>query len=46
MIAIDRTHLKEMYKEILFIAIVMNDNNWIFPIAFGVEDIENDRTWT
>ena len=35
-IAIDRTHMKEKYKEILFIAITMDGNDKIFPIAFGV----------
>ena len=45
-IAIDGTHLKRKYKEILFIATAMDDNNQIFPITLGVGDIENDRSWT
>ena len=39
----DRTNLKGKYKRILFIAIAMDNNDRIFPIAFGVRDIENDR---
>ena len=35
-IAIDGTHLKGKYKGILFIAIAMDGNDQIFPIAFRV----------
>ena len=45
-IAIDGTHLKGKYKEILFIATAMDGNDQIFPIAFGVGHLENDRCWT
>ena len=45
-IAIDRTHLKGKYKGILFIATVMDGNDQIFSITFGVEHLENDRCWT
>ena len=45
-IAIDRTHLNEKYKGILFIAISMDGNDQIFLIAFGVGHLENDRCWT
>ena len=41
-IVIDGTHLKGKYKGILFIVIVMDGNDKIFSIAFGVGDIEND----
>ena len=42
-IVIDGTHLKEKYKGILFIATAMDGNDQIFPIAFGVGHLENDR---
>ena len=45
-IAIDGTHLKEKYKGILFIATTMDRNDQIFPIAFGIGYLENDRCWT
>ena len=45
-IAIDGTHLKGKYKGILFIATAMDGNDKIFPIAFGVGHLENDRCWT
>ena len=41
-IAIDGTHLKRKYNGILFIVIAIDDNNKIFPIAFGVGHLEND----
>ena len=45
-IAINGTHLKEKYKGILFIATAMDGNDQIFPIAFEVGHLENDRCWT
>ena len=45
-IVIDGTHLKGKYNGILFIATAMDGNDQIFPIAFGVGHLENDRCWT
>ena len=45
-IAIDGTHLKGKYKRILFITTAMDGNDQIFPIAFEVGHLENDRCWT
>ena len=42
-VAIDGTHLKGKYKGVLFIAVVMDDNEQIFTIAFGLRDLETDR---
>ena len=42
-IVIDGTHLKGKYKGILFIATAMDGNDQIFPIAFRVGHLENDR---
>ena len=45
-IVIDGTRLKRKYKGILFIATTMDGNDQIFPIAFRVGHLENDRCWT
>ena len=45
-IDIDGTRLKGKYKGILFIATMMDGNDKIFSITFGVEHLENDRCWT
>ena len=45
-ITIDGTHLKGKYKRILFIFPAMDGNDQIFPIAFKVGHLENDRCWT
>ena len=45
-IAIDGTHLKRKYKGILFITTMMDGNDKIFLIAFGVGHLENDQCWT
>ena len=42
-IPIDGTNLKGKYKGIFFIATTMDGNDQIFPIAFGVGHLENDR---
>ena len=42
-IVINGTHLKRKYKGILFIAATMDGNDQIFPIAFEVGHLENDR---
>ena len=44
-IAIDETHLKGKYKGALYVATVMDGNEQIFPIAFGLADLKNDRGW-
>ena len=44
-VAIDETHFKGKYKGVLYVAVVMDGNEKIFPIAFGVGDLENDRGW-
>ena len=42
-VAIGGTHLKGKYKSVLYVAATMDGNEQIFPIVFGVEDLENDR---
>ena len=44
-LAIDGTHFKGKYKGILYVATTMDGNQQIYPIAFGLGDLENDRGW-
>ena len=41
-IVIDSTFLKGKFKGTLFIAIALDGNNQLYPIAFGIGDCEND----
>ena len=41
-VIIDGTHLKGKYKGVLYVVTAMDGNEQIFPIAFGVGDLEND----
>ncbi|CAH9080824.1 unnamed protein product [Cuscuta epithymum] len=45
-ISIDGTHLYGKYKGTLLVAVAMNANREIFPLAFGVVDSENGDSWT
>ena len=38
-------HLKTQFKGILLIAIGMDPNDCIFPVAFAIVDIENTKSW-
>ncbi|TXG72867.1 hypothetical protein EZV62_001446 [Acer yangbiense] len=44
-IAIDATFFKGPYPGVLFVAVCMDDNNQIFPLAFGVGDSETNEAW-
>ena len=44
-LAIDGIHFKGKYKGILYVATTMDGNQQIYPIAFGLGDLENDRGW-
>ncbi|XP_038680934.1 uncharacterized protein LOC119981866 [Tripterygium wilfordii] len=44
-IAIDGTYLKGKYLGTLFIASALDGNNHIYPIAFGVGDSKNNKSW-
>ena len=46
LIVINGTHLKGKFLGVLFVAIAKNGNEQIYPIAFGVGDKENDRSWS
>ena len=44
-VAIDGTHIKGKYKGVLYVAAAVDGNEQICPIAFGIEDLENDQGW-
>ena len=44
-VAIDGTHLKGKYKGVFYVAAIMDGNEQIFPIAFGLGDLEDDWGW-
>ncbi|CAL2236702.1 unnamed protein product [Prunus armeniaca] len=44
-IAVDATHLKCKYKGGLFVATAFDGNRNIYPLAFGIGDLETDAAW-
>ncbi|XP_048599674.1 uncharacterized protein LOC125579845 [Brassica napus] len=44
-IVVDGTFLKSKYKGVLLVATALDENSNLYPIAFGVVDSENDRSW-
>ena len=44
-IVVDGTFLKLKYLGTLFIAASKDGNNQIYPLAFGIGDLENDTSW-
>ncbi|XP_020412042.1 uncharacterized protein LOC109947064 [Prunus persica] len=44
-IAVDATHLKSKYKGVMFVANAFDDNRNIYPLAFGIGDLETDASW-
>ncbi|TXG54834.1 hypothetical protein EZV62_020090 [Acer yangbiense] len=44
-IAIDATFLRGPHPGVLFVAVCMDGNNQIFPLAFGVGDSETNEAW-
>ncbi|XP_056864034.1 uncharacterized protein LOC130511179 [Raphanus sativus] len=44
-LVVDGTFLKSKYKGVLLVATALNGNSNLYPIAFGVVDSENDRSW-
>ena len=41
-ITIDGTFLKAKYLGTLFVVVCKDDNNQIYPLCFGIGDLEND----
>ncbi|XP_021821693.1 uncharacterized protein LOC110763249 [Prunus avium] len=44
-IVMDATHLKSKYKGVMFVANAFNGNQNIYPLAFGIGDLETDASW-
>ncbi|XP_013699728.2 uncharacterized protein LOC106403446 [Brassica napus] len=44
-IVIDGTFLKNKYKGILLVTTAVDGNSNMYPIAFGIVDSENERSW-
>ncbi|KAL1192056.1 hypothetical protein V5N11_029955 [Cardamine amara subsp. amara] len=44
-IVVDGTFLKNKYKGVLLVATTVDGNSNLYPIAFGIADSENDRSW-
>ena len=44
-LGLDGTHLKTKFLGILLIATAVDAQGQLFPIAFGVVDVENDQNW-
>ncbi|KAI5335436.1 hypothetical protein L3X38_025569 [Prunus dulcis] len=44
-IAADATHLKSKYKGVMFVANAFDGNRNIYPLAFGIGDLETDASW-
>ncbi|CAL2238953.1 unnamed protein product [Prunus armeniaca] len=44
-IVVDATHLKCKYRGVLFVATAFDGNRNIYPVAFGIGDLETDAAW-
>ncbi|XP_021995086.1 uncharacterized protein LOC110891922 [Helianthus annuus] len=45
-VIIDAAHLKGEFKGTLFLAVAMDGNNQILPIAYGIGKSEDGESWT
>ncbi|EOY03121.1 Uncharacterized protein TCM_017607 [Theobroma cacao] len=45
-IAIDATHLKGRFKRVLFVAICKDENECVYPVAFGISHVQDEDSWT
>ncbi|CAL8087108.1 unnamed protein product [Prunus armeniaca] len=44
-IVLDATHLKSKYKGVMFVANALDGNRNIYPVSFGIGDLETDASW-
>ncbi|XP_017985397.1 PREDICTED: uncharacterized protein LOC108663978, partial [Theobroma cacao] len=44
-VAIDATHLKGRFKGILFVVVCKDANEQIYPLAFGIGHVEDEKSW-
>ena len=45
-LSVDGTHLYRMYGGILLIATGVDANGGLYPLAFAVDEVENEANWT
>ena len=45
-IMIDGIHLKEKFRNVMFVTTTKDGNKQIYPIAFGFGDGENHQSWS
>ncbi|CAH9103674.1 unnamed protein product [Cuscuta europaea] len=45
-VSVDGTHLYGKFKGVLLVAVTMNANREIFPLAYGVVESENANSWS
>nr|VDD27066.1 unnamed protein product [Brassica oleracea] len=44
-IVLDETFLKSKFKGVILVATALDGNSNFYPLAFGIVDSENDRSW-
>ncbi|CAL8163285.1 unnamed protein product [Prunus armeniaca] len=44
-IAVDATHIKSKYKSVMFVANAFDGNRNIYPLAFGIGNLEMNASW-
>lgn len=44
-ISINGTFFKGKYRGTLFVAATIDGNEKIYPVAFGIANLENDTSW-
>ncbi|XP_021293380.1 uncharacterized protein LOC110423491 [Herrania umbratica] len=45
-VVIDATHLKGRFKGVLFVVVCNNENECVYPVAFGIDHVEDKYSWT
>ncbi|XP_021279815.1 uncharacterized protein LOC110413368 [Herrania umbratica] len=46
MVTIDATHLKGRFKGVLFVTVCKDENECVYPVAFGISHVEDEDSWT
>ncbi|CAL2266198.1 unnamed protein product [Prunus armeniaca] len=45
LIAVDATHIKSKYKSVMFVANAFDGNRNMYPLAFGIGNLEMNASW-